>query len=85
MRQIKLRINELIAEKEARDGTELSANAIAQAIGVSHNTILSYMRNDGTTIDLRILYKLAQYFGCESRDLFKDLDSELNAAALLVV
>lgn len=80
MEQVKLRIAELINEKAQREGLDISPSHVAKAIGVSHNTILSYIRNEATQPDLRILYKLARYFGCKTGDLFQDELPEYGAA-----
>lgn len=71
MAQIKLRINELMAEKSARDKVELTATDVARAIGVSHNTILAYIRGGAQQPSMRVLASLIQYFECEPGDLFE--------------
>lgn len=86
MSRIVLRIKELIAEKSARDGVELTATDVARAVGVSHNTILAYMRGQAEQPSLKVLSKLVAYFECDPGDLFKKVDSpEYSAAALPVV
>lgn len=81
MTQIKLRINELMAEKSARDKRELTATDVARAIGVSHNTILAYMRGGVQQPNMRVLAKLIDYFDCELADMF-EYTSEYSAATL---
>lgn len=71
MAQIKLRINELMAEKSVRDGVELTATDVARAIGVSHNTILAYIRGQAQQPNMSVLARLIAYFECEPGDLFE--------------
>lgn len=77
---LKLRIEELIAEKSARDGVELTAHAVSQAIGVSHNTILAYIRGNARQPSLEVLGKLAKYFECEPGELFEYDPEQMSAA-----
>ncbi len=83
---LRLRIEELIAEKNRRDGTDLTPTQIAASIGVSHNTIWSYVRNEAGQPKLEILEKLMDYFECTPGELFEDVESspEYNTAALPV-
>ncbi len=70
---VQMRIAELIIEKRNKEGRNISPNEIAKAIGVSHNTILSYMQNFTRRPDLDILSKLQAYFECSFEDLFEEI------------
>ncbi len=68
---LRLRIKELMLEKSARDGMKITPHSLAQAIGVSHNTIRAYVNDAAIRPDLRILEKLQDYFACSTDELFE--------------
>ena len=77
---LRLKIAEKIEEKSQRDGQNITATDVARAIGVSHNTILAYVRNETRLPYLNIMAKLARYFDCAIEELYEEVeDPELLA------
>ncbi len=73
---LRLRIRELVAEKAAQENRKITANSLAEVIGVSPNTIRAYMENKALRPDLRILQKLQDYFECSIEDLFENVEGD---------
>lgn len=77
MRRIRLKVGKLMAERG------MSANSVAQAIGVSHNTVLAYANNTVQRPDLGVLMKLLDHFGCKNLTDLMDLEGGENSSSEL--
>ncbi len=69
MRRLKIRLNELIKEKEQEWGRSIKQYEIAQEINVPASTLSRYMNGFLSRYDGEILEKLMDYFDCELEDI----------------
>lgn len=69
---IKLRIKELLAIKERRENRKLPIRVIAEETGLARNTVMGYINNTVTRLDLPILQIWRDYLGVHTSDLFVD-------------
>lgn len=67
--KVTLRVKEQIELKGEAEGRTISAYEIAKALGVSHNTIRAYLRNEVQQPSLQLLGKLCEYLDCDISDL----------------
>jgi len=63
------RVKELIAEKERRTGTRISYRDVAEATGLSKNTVGKWVRNDTRVYDRKVIADFLEYFNCSISDL----------------
>ncbi len=63
------RVKELIAEKERRTEESISNRDVANATGLSKNTVNKWVRNKNQTYDREVMSKFLEYFGCTISDL----------------
>lgn len=68
-RRLKNRVLILLTDKERREGRRIKQNEIANAIGVANHTIGSWIRNDVTKIEAKMVEGLCEYFECDVADL----------------
>lgn len=63
------RVKELIAERERRTEESISVRDVADATGLSKNTVSKWVRNKNQTYDREVIAKFLEYFGCTISDL----------------
>lgn len=78
----RLRLREFMERKAQEEGHPISANSIAQAIGVSHNTIIKYMDAEYSEPTYSFVMKLCDYFGCEHDEMVVMEESEPDCMAV---
>jgi DNA-binding Xre family transcriptional regulator len=69
IRRVRNRIIELMQEKERKLGRRLRQREIARFVETADHTITSWVKNDVTRFDSRLLEKLCEFFECEVGDL----------------
>src|SRR5690606_119756 len=80
-RKVRNRLLELIQERERQIGRRIKQRDIAQFVGVSDRTIISWIRNEVTRFDGNVIEGLCAYFNCDISDLlyFEWVDGETAA------
>ena len=73
---IRFRIQELLAEKQFKDGKRVTLSEVAIAIGVNRATLskMNNVRGYSTVTDN--IDKLCKYFGCQVQDLMEYVEDE---------
>lgn len=71
MPTIKLRLRELLAQRESRESRRIRLTEVAQATGVSVNTLTPMINNQTDRVSLQALAKLCTYFHCMPGDLLQ--------------
>lgn len=71
---IRVRFNELLAEKEKRDNRKISLLQVSKSTGIPYTTIYSWAHDDLTRFDSAVTEKLCRYFGVEVGDLLEIAD-----------
>ncbi len=69
MGQIVIRVNELLKARELREERRLPLAEVAEATGISVETLAELIRNRATMISLPALASLCAYFGCKAGDI----------------
>lgn len=70
MRRVKrLKLREIMESRRDQYGEPYSANAVAKAVGVSHNTILSYLRDEGREPSHSLVGNLCAFFGVSEDEM----------------
>ena len=69
MGQIVIRVNELIKARELREDRRLPLAEVAEATGISVETLAELIRNRASVISLPVLASLCAYFGCNAGDI----------------
>lgn len=69
MMTIKFRLGELIAERKRKTGKKTRYVDIAEATGLSTNTLTRMAKNDMKMVGLDTIEKLTDFFGCGIGDL----------------
>jgi DNA-binding Xre family transcriptional regulator len=69
MRKLKMRLDELIKEKEQEWGRPIKQYEISKQINVPASTLSRYMNGFLSRYDGEILEKLMDYFDCELEDI----------------
>jgi transcriptional regulator with XRE-family HTH domain len=80
MRRVRrLKLKEIMATRLDENGEPYSANAVAKAVGVSHNTILSYMRDEGREPSHSFVKNLCAFFRVSEDEMveWEELTPEL--------
>jgi len=69
----KPRLSVLRAQKALREGRKILQKEIIEATGIRQPTISEWMQPDTrfSRIDAEVAGKLAEYFGCDPRELFE--------------
>jgi DNA-binding Xre family transcriptional regulator len=75
-RKLKNRVLILLTEKERKEERRIKHSQIAKAIGVSPNTVVSWIRNDVTKLEAFVIEGLCDYFQCDVADLLYFVDSD---------
>lgn len=68
-RLVRNRLLELMQKRELQLGRRIKQHDIAQYIGVSDRTIISWVRNEVTRFDSQVIDGLCAYFECDIADL----------------
>lgn len=71
MRQIKFYLRTLIAQKSDQLGTRLTYSDIRDETGISTNTLSHIATNVQSRVDMSVLERLCDFFGCELHDLMR--------------
>lgn len=72
------RFQELLSQKELRDGRRYRQTEIAAAIGVSNSTITRWLQSrDVSSSSVLVALKLAAWLGCKVGDLVYIEDGEV--------
>jgi len=66
---IRVRLKELLAEKEFREGGSVTMKDVAEATGIHPVTLSKIGKNRGYNPSLDIVDRLCTYFDCEVSDL----------------
>jgi DNA-binding Xre family transcriptional regulator len=69
MRKLKIRLDELIKEKEQEWGRPIRQFEIAEQIQIPASTLSRYVNGLLTRYDREILEKLMNYFDCDISDI----------------
>ncbi len=70
MGQIYARVDELIKERELREGRRLQIADVAHATGIPSETLVALIHNRASHISFEDLAKLCAYFQCTAGELF---------------
>jgi len=79
MSTIKLRLRELLTERENRENRRIRLAEVAQATGISTSTLTPMINNQSDRVSLQALAKLCDYLHCTPADLLRysaDVDEE---------
>jgi putative transcriptional regulator len=76
MSTIKLRLRELLAQRESRENRRIRLAEISQATGVSVNTLTALVNDQSDKISLPAIASLCTYFHCMPGDLFQLIADE---------
>lgn len=68
---MRLRLLSLLREKELREGRVVSQEELAQALGISQQTVSVLMRGRNKQVSYTLLDRLSTYFGVSLRQLFE--------------
>jgi putative transcriptional regulator len=71
MATLKLRVRELLAQREERENRRIRLAELAQATGVSVNVLTPMINNQADRVSLQCLGKLCEYFHCTPADLLR--------------
>jgi DNA-binding Xre family transcriptional regulator len=71
MATIKLRLRELLTERENQLDRRIRLAEVAQATGISVNTLTAMINNQSDRVSLQALATLCDYFHCTPGDLFR--------------
>lgn len=71
MATIKLRLRELLTQRENQLDRRIRLAEVAQATGISVNTLTSMINNQADRVSLQALATLCTYFHCTPGDLFR--------------
>ena len=71
MATIKLRVHELLRQREDREERRIRLNEVAEATGISVNTLTPLLNNQTDRVSLQALAKLCDYFHCTPADLVR--------------
>lgn len=82
-KQIRNRVLQFLTEKERQEKRRIKMSDIAREIGVSPNTVTSWVRDEVTKIESHVLIGLCEYFNCRIEDLIYigDADEPLTTIA----
>ena len=68
---IRFRLQELLAEKQFKEGQRVTLTELAEAIGVNRPTLSKMVNVRGYSTVTDNIDKLCDYFGCEVKDLME--------------
>lgn len=71
MATIKLRLRELLTQRENQLDRRIRLAEVAQETGISVNTLTSMINNRADRVSLQALASLCTYFHCTPGDLFR--------------
>ena len=69
MATIKLRLGELLAQRQARENRQITLDEIAEATGVSTDTLTAMVNNETDQVSLQALAELCECLSCAPADL----------------
>jgi SOS-response transcriptional repressor LexA len=68
---MRLRLSELLREKETREGRRITQDELARWLGVSQQQVSVLMRGGNKQVSYRLLDRLSRYFGVPISQLFE--------------
>ena len=80
MAPLKLRLHELLRQREDREGRRIRLTEIAQATGISTNVLTPMINNQTDRVSLDALGKLCDYFKCTPAELLRYANAVEDAA-----
>lgn len=69
-RKFKNRVLALLLKKSNDEGRRIYQSELAKAVGVSENTISTWVSNNMEKINISVIERLCEYFDCDVSDLF---------------
>jgi putative transcriptional regulator len=69
-RKFRNRLLSLLLKKSSEEGRRIYQAELAEAIGVSENTISTWVSNDMRKMNINVIELLCEYFNCDVSDLF---------------
>jgi len=75
-KRIRNRVLFLLTEKERKEKRRIRRAELVAALKVSPNTITSWMQDDVTKIEDKVLIGWCEYFGCKLEDLIYISDED---------
>lgn len=73
---IRIRLKELVAEKEYQEGRVVTFKEIAEETGVHRVTLSKIANHRGYNVETDTLDRLCKYFGCHIQDLIEFIDDD---------
>jgi len=77
MATIRLRLRELLTQREERENRRIRLSEIAQATGLSTQTVSALVNNQTDRVSLKALAALCEYFGCQPSELLQYVPTPL--------
>lgn len=71
MATIKLRVQELLRQREDRENRRIRLAELAQATGIAEDDLQALINNQTDTVSLKALARLCDYFLCTPRELLR--------------
>ncbi|HEX6288873.1 MAG TPA: helix-turn-helix transcriptional regulator [Herpetosiphonaceae bacterium] len=71
MATMRLRLRELLTQRENQLDRRIRLNEVAQETGISANTLTAMINNQSDRVSLQALAKLCEYFHCTPGELFR--------------
>ncbi|WP_018939148.1 MULTISPECIES: helix-turn-helix transcriptional regulator [unclassified Thioalkalivibrio] len=73
---IRIKLKELVAEKEYQEGRVVTFKEIAEEAGVHRVTLSKIANNKGYNVGTDTLDRLCKYFGCRIEELVEFIDED---------
>jgi len=73
---IRIRLKELVAEKEFREGRVVTFKEIAEETGIHRVTLSKLANNKNLNVGTDMLDRLCRYFGCRIEELAEYIDDD---------
>ena len=73
---IRFRIQELLAEKQFRDGRRITISELSEATGINRGTLSKMVNQKGYSTVTDNLDQLCAFFGCRIEELAEYIPSE---------
>jgi putative transcriptional regulator len=71
---LRYKLKERIADKEFRERRRVTIQEIAEATGITRNTLSKLLNQHGASVRSENLDRLCSYFGCRIEELVEYLD-----------
>lgn len=73
---IRFRIQELLAEKQFRDGRRITISELSEATGINRGTLSKMVNQKGYSTVTDNLNQLCEFFGCRIEELAEFIPDE---------